>query len=130
MRKLAGTTDQSISTIATIVGTVQEEIGNLSRTLKTASAGVAESQRMSKGAQESLGQIRIEIGSISGRILLELKGSVQRQFQTIRDVRSLLSRALEGFDEIAAISGETKGHIRAVREGSESLGQAVDRFQV
>lgn len=130
VRKLAGTTDQSISTIATIVGTVQEEIGNLSRTLKTASAGVAESQRMSKGAQESLGQIRVEIGLISRRILLELKGSVEKQFQTIRDVRSLLSRSLEGFDEIAAISDETKGHIRAVREGSESLGQAVDRFQV
>jgi hypothetical protein len=69
-------------------------------------------------------------GSISRRILLELKGSVEKQFQTIRDVRGLLSRSLEGFDEIAAISDETKGHIRAVREGSESLGQAVDQFQV
>ncbi len=130
VRKLAGTTAQSISTIATIVGTVQEEIGNLSRTLQTASAGVVESQRMSKGAQESLEQIRVEIGSISRRILVELKGSVEKQFQTIRDVRGLLSRSLEGFEEIAAISAKTKGHVRAVRDGSESLGQALDRFQI
>lgn len=130
VRKLAGTTAQSISTIATIVGTVQEEIGNLSRALQTASAGVVESQRMSKGAQESLEQIRVEIGSISRRILVELKGSVEKQFQTIRDVRGLLSRSLEGFEEIAAISAKTKGHVRAVRDGSESLGQALDRFQV
>ncbi len=130
VRKLAGTTDQSINNIAAIVKTVQEEIGELSRSLVQAASGVSESQKRSSGAQDSLRQIREEIGSISRRVLVDLKGSLEKQVQTIRDVQSLLSRSLEGFDAIGGISEETHKVVREVRQGSESLRESVGRFRV
>ena len=130
VRKLAGTTDHSINNIAAIVQTVQEEIGDLSRSLQQAATGVSESQRRSTGAQNSLRQIREEIGSISRRVLVDLKGSLEKQVQTIRDVQSLLARSIEGFDAISGISEETQKTVREVREGSESLREAVGRFRV
>lgn len=130
VRKLALTTDQSIDNIAGIVNKVQEEIVVLSDSLGRSAAEVQDSQKKSQGAQESIRKISDEIGSISTRVMTDLKSAVANQVEAIREARSLLTRSLESLAEIERISGTTEAHAEGVRTGSERLKVSVGRFAI
>lgn len=130
VRKLAETTSHSIDTIQSIVQTVQNDIASLSTSLEQSVMMVRESEQNYQTAQGSIGSIRSEISSISKHVLVNLKASVENQAKAIKEAQGLLVRSMQGFDAMEKVSGTMGEHVQSVLGNSESLKNAVIRFNV